>query len=97
MRKMKLNPEDLAVDSFATATRSDGRGTVRGLAYGEMVDEAIAITDPQPVSNATCQTLCNQNTCAGSCGITCSTCNDPTCNSCVATGCYTGNQPVCCA
>lgn len=30
MKKLRLNPEDLTVESFPTATAADERGTVRG-------------------------------------------------------------------
>jgi hypothetical protein len=98
MRKLKLNPEQLAVESFQTATPAGRAGTVRGAAFG--ADHEIAepgVIAPAPVSIWTCETGCGQNTCGGTCGVTCATCDDPTCNSCYATGCWTGMSPECCA
>jgi hypothetical protein len=100
MRKLKLNPEQLAVESFETAAIRPGDGTVRGLAFqaeNEAVAEPVPGDDQVFLSIWTCQTNCGQNTCGGSCGVTCATCNDPTCNSCYATGCWTGMSPECCA
>lgn len=98
MRKLRLNAEDLTVDSFQTATAGQGMGTVRGAAYaiGGQVREPIW-TQPIEETAATCQTLCGQNTCDGTCGVSCYTCNDPSCDSCHATGCRTGVSPQCCA
>ncbi|HEU4452574.1 MAG TPA: hypothetical protein VFR81_05910 [Longimicrobium sp.] len=97
MRKLTLNPEDLAVESFETATAEELLGTVRG-AQEDVEEPAEPIeTDTGFLSIWTCQTNCNQLTCGGSCGVTCATCNDPTCNSCFQTRCWTGNSPVCCA
>jgi hypothetical protein len=39
MRKLKLNPEHLAVESFSTALADGTRGTVRGALYAELVGE----------------------------------------------------------
>ncbi|HEX6367978.1 MAG TPA: hypothetical protein VF006_03530 [Longimicrobium sp.] len=96
MRKLKLHAEDLTVDSFETAAPDHLLGTVRA---AQDVAEPVEPGDDValPWTWWTCQTGCGQNTCGGSCGVTCSTCNDPTCNSCYATGCWTGNSPQCCA
>lgn len=97
MRKLTLNPEHLTVESFETASTAALLGTVR--AAQQDVAEPV---EPEPGETVewtiwTCQTRCNQNTCDGTCGVTCATCNDPTCNSCYATRCWTGNSPQCCA
>lgn len=99
MRKLKLHAEDLTVESFETAAAADLPGTVRGAQedVAEPVEPEPGETIVAPWTWWTCQTGCGQNTCGGSCGVTCSTCNDPTCNSCFATRCWTGNSPQCCA
>jgi len=102
MRKLKLNLEQLAVESFQTASAGDATGTVRGAAYAEEITEPSVITEPIPtdtiiITIRTCQTACNQITCGGTCGVTCATCDDPTCNSCFVTRCWTGHSPECCA
>lgn len=102
MRKLKLHLDELAVDSFETAPMSRLAGTVRGAADAPGIPDEGDVVEPEPSDVAilsiwTCWTACGQNTCGGSCGVTCATCNDPTCNSCHITMCWTGNSPECCA
>lgn len=98
MRKLRLNPDQLAVESFETASAADALGTVR--AAQEDIAEPVEPVEPGEeiiLSIWTCRTNCGQLTCGASCGVTCSTCYDPTCNSCFVTRCWTGNSPECCA
>jgi hypothetical protein len=99
MRKLKLDPEQLMVESFATV-RMGGEGTVRGAAC-----ETAPQTDPSDCGS--CDTQCGQWTCDQSCNGTCGgwscdescagTCYyDVTCNSCNITLCPTGASPECC-
>lgn len=94
MRKLKLDPEQLMVESFATA-RIEGEGTVRGAEIGEDVQEPVPGDDVGILSIWTCFTNCNQLTCNLSCAGTCY--YDRTCNSCQITTCPTGASPECCA
>ena len=87
MRKWKLDPETLSVESFAVASADVLRGTVRGASFEDDVEEPVPGDDVAFLSLFTCQTRCNQNTCDGTCGRTCATCNDPTCDSCFITRC----------
>jgi hypothetical protein len=59
MRKMKLQLDDLRVESFATAEATTHRGTVRG--HDQILPEDEAGTD------ATCPPVntCNQTYCGG--------------------------------
>jgi hypothetical protein len=86
MRKLKLDLEHLAVESFTTATGDVPWGTVRA-ASDEQVEELAGGEEVGLVSWFTCQTDCNQNTCGGTCSRTCATCSDPTCDSCYITRC----------
>lgn len=86
MRKLKLDLEHLAVESFTTATDGVRWGTVRA-ASDEPVEEPAVGEEVGFLSWFTCQTRCNQNTCGGTCGRTCATCYDPTCDSCYITKC----------
>lgn len=89
MRKLKLDVEQLAVESFATAADGVRWGTVRAAS-----DEEEEVLEPVPgdgevaiLSLWTCKTQCNQDTCDITCARTCATCNDPTCDSCFITRC----------
>ena len=71
MRQLKLNIEDLSVESFATYAEEAHRGTVHGYVYdiapasmpeGTCVETCTtAYTDP-----ATCCWTCNDDTCISS-------------------------------
>jgi hypothetical protein len=81
MKKMKLNLEQLAVDSFDTSTALEKRGTV----FGEQCTCPTNCTCP---GCPTCYESCN-GTCGDSCHGTCAgqwSC-DPTCDSCYYTQC----------
>ena len=79
MKKIKLNLDDLKVESFHTTPETgEGReGTVFGLAGGDTI--------PAPTGQCltwgdTCEIGCtNEVTCLITCGVTC---DDYTCNSC---------------
>lgn len=91
MRKLKLEIEELAVESFEVERDRGTAGTVRGLAFGDAADAgAVAIT--VPVTNT-----CPQVTYCASCVATCDSCVGPSCDSCQITRCATGNSPECCA
>jgi hypothetical protein len=82
MHKLRLDLDDLTVDSFDTGAEADRLGTVRANQELEVGDAIVA---PAPVSwNTDCRSICF-------------TCYDPTCDSCYATGCRTRNTPECCA
>ncbi|HEU0301773.1 MAG TPA: hypothetical protein VFR37_20130 [Longimicrobium sp.] len=87
--KLKLNPEQLAVDSFDTTVPGKSRGTV----FGEQCTCPTACTCPGcPSCDDTCPVTC-PNTCQAGCGTGSYTdcCPDETCQN---TRC--GNF-VCCA
>ncbi|MDB4947494.1 MAG: hypothetical protein JWM27_143 [Gemmatimonadetes bacterium] len=69
MRKIRLNPDDLHVESFSTLNAEmDGVGTVLGQVKMPPADPATI--DPCVVYTQTCGASCNGtcvNTCAGSC------------------------------
>jgi len=98
MRKLKLDPEQLAVESFATAEIEALQGTVRGAqdgVDGEIKEPAPGEEEVIAASWFTCFTKCDQLTCRLSCAGTCY--YDKTCNSCHITMCPTGASPECCA
>jgi hypothetical protein len=77
MRKMRLDPERLAVETFAPRPDGAGRvGTVRAHDSGDGCDTDPPTNDPNVFS-------CNFLSCAGTCRITCGACGltqvDPTC------------------
>jgi hypothetical protein len=77
--KLKLNLEQLTVDSFDTSASEKPRGTV----FGEQCTCYTNCTCPGcPTCDASCNGTCG-GTCAGSCYGTC----DATCNTCAAS-CY---------
>jgi hypothetical protein len=92
MKKLALNIEDLAVESFETSEDLAGRGTVRGLESTGF--EIICTCDSD---NGTCDESCQGgcgtdytcNSCNGTCGgASCGLCsNEPTC--------ATGHQIIC--
>lgn len=87
MRKLKLEIEELVVDSFATDTaESRFTGTVRARAdYGADAEPVEEEPAPEPAT-ATC--TCPQVTYCASCVNTCDACTHSTCHS---------GAPVCCA
>lgn len=84
MRKLRLDLDEIRVDSFRTSEESAWRGTVRGNGGPDgaeaEVDEEVAITPPPPPKTAspeytcfdtcaaTCQTRCTCPTYFGECG-----------------------------
>ena len=87
MRKLRLNPEHLAVESFPTAPRGDAAGTVRGLGFEDVPSDPVPTGDQTIISGDTCLTQCFQRTCLS--------CTEPSCDSCI-TACMTGKYPICC-
>jgi len=82
MRKMRLDLDELTVESFATAEALRSLGTVKG-----NLDDAIAIaiTAPQPVLTPDCSADSACDTCRYSCIDSCTP--QPTCDSCFVTRC----------
>ncbi len=95
MKKLKLNLEDLKVESFETVSRKNKKGTINGNAPTwpndpTCAEECItAFTDPCDTQYNTCDESCGVScpaTCAGSCvGPTCkntcqNTCQGVTCD-----------------
>jgi hypothetical protein len=89
--KLKLNLEDLAVDTFDTTVREKAKGTV----FGEQCTCYTNCTCPGcPTCYASCNGTCDAS-CNGTCDASCNgTCNCPsgnTCDwSCRATDCNWG-------
>ena len=79
MRKMKLDVEQLAVESFATAESLNALGTVRG--NGVLIGDAITV--PIDTPNCSADSMCD--TCKYSCIDSCTP--QPTCDSCFVTRC----------
>jgi hypothetical protein len=94
--KLKLNLDDLTVDSFHTAAGDKATGTVFGEQQCTCLTQCGQNTCPGcPTCDATCNGSCAA-TCAGTCantcddytcGASCNTCNFA-CQSCMGTGCY---------
>lgn len=72
--KLKLNMEELAVDSFDTSTANKPRGTV----FGEQCTCWTQCGQNTCPGCPTCDASCN-GTCAGTCA---NTCDDNTCVGC---------------
>jgi hypothetical protein len=73
--KLKLNLEDLTVDSFDTTRPPPKKGTVFG-------EQCTCYTNCTCPGCPTCYASCN-GTCAGTCENTCAnTCDDATCVGC---------------
>lgn len=88
MKKVKLNLDDLRVESFATTPpASSGRGTVFGQATEPQTCGAGA-TCYQTCTEVgvTCVNPCTGNTCGASCG---GTCFEDTCDTCPQVTCPT--------
>ncbi|HEX8905880.1 MAG TPA: pinensin family lanthipeptide [Longimicrobiaceae bacterium] len=91
MRKLRLDLDELAVESFETQRSAGHAGTVKGREIdaaddGDIIGTIIILTQTCPIV-----TWC------ASCVATCDSCDGPSCNSCQITTCYTGNSPECCA
>ena len=87
MRKLTLDLDELAVESFETAVEARGIGTVNGRALAPAPDPDI---DRSPLlSCRTCFSMCR--TCEISCNGTCiscpATCFDVTCATCGGESC----------
>ena len=79
MRKLKLNLEQLTVDSFSTERRLVGEGTVRAHSYYVTVDPYVNACS-EPASQYCMETDFHWNTCGNSCVNMCfPTGNDPSC------------------
>jgi hypothetical protein len=79
MRKIRLNPEDLHIDSFSTLAPEEERGTVLG---HYRVPPAESGMDPCVVYTNTCGASC-YGTCGATCGATCyNTCGNTCGTSC---------------
>ncbi len=91
MRKIRLDVEQLAVESFATQSRARAAiGTVRG--NGIMLGDGILMGDgfdavANPVNTPNCSADTNCDTCRFSCIDTCAP--QATCDSCFVTRCKT--------
>lgn len=97
MRKLKLDVERLAVESFETSGAAPQLGTVKGQAGGALEPEPLEpdLTTNHPSIQFSCQTQCTCGT--GAC-LTCgATCGGDTCISCQAS-CVTCEtcQPTTC-
>ena len=88
MRKLRLNLEQLAVDTFQTATSPADEGTV----FGEQCTCRTACTCP---GCPTCDnTQCNQGSCGDTCDWTCpASCAFSCAGSCWYTNC--ASNPTC--
>jgi len=88
MKKLSLDLDQLAVESFDTATARAPRGTVRG---NDISDTTCYQRLCECQSAFTCDTDCNQNTCGGD------TCGDSCVNICAPSnaGEHTCVQPSC--
>lgn len=103
MRKLKLDVEELEVESFHTHGNARRPGTIRGHGdvdeFGQAEGVEVAITVPIPVtpfcpSVFTC--TCPQVTYCASCANTCETCFGPTCMTACGGTCPSGGE-ICCA
>jgi hypothetical protein len=92
MRKLKLDLEDLSVESFATTPESRGEG---GTVFGQ--NHCTCYTQCTCPGCPTCDATCNGscvNTCASSCNGTCgNTCGD-TCGG-YTCDCWPSNDTGC--
>lgn len=95
MKKIKLDLDALSVDSFATSTETEGRGTVQAHRppWTEGIEcESIEWCEPGTgYSDCDCGT--NPTNC-GTCATNCGTCYDATCGN---TYCGTCDPYCCCS
>lgn len=86
MHKLRLQMDDLRVESFETTAAARAKGTV----FGEQCTCYTECTCPGcPTCDATCGETCG-NTCDASCAYTCAyTCDDVSCGgTCGGNSCY---------
>ena len=85
MRKLKLDVEHLAVESFETSEAAPQLGTVKGQAGGALEPEPLEpdLTTNHPTLYASCYTKCSCGT--GACATCGATCGGDTCFSCADT------------
>ncbi len=81
MRKLKLDLEELAVESFATTPESRGEG---GTVFGQ--NHCTCYTQCTCPGCPTCDASCN-GTCGGTCATCAASCNG-TCGATCAASCY---------
>ena len=103
MNKLKLQLEDLVIDSFSTTPVRRAKGTV----YGEQCTCPTACTCPGcPTCDASCGGTCGGTcdaSCYGSCGDTCDcgtaydvSCNGYSCDpTCAGWGTFPGPNQLC--
>ena len=90
MRKLKLEIEDLAVESFATGAGAYRAGTVRGrngedfVGFGEGIDEVEIGDDAEAPETRTCPVITHCASCVH------------TCDACTVRTCAAGGE-ICCA
>lgn len=84
--KIKLNPDELSVESFTPFTGESGRGTVQG--YGDPVQSGPRATACLCPATSVCIPTVNDQTCVVT------ACNDVTCTCPPATG-PTCDQDTC--
>lgn len=91
-KKLSLNLDQLAVESFDTSTVAKPRGTVRAF---DITASTCYDNDCGCLSDATCNTACGGYTCEGTCGEY--TCGNSCVNICPPTnhGERTCNAPTC--
>jgi len=86
MKKLKLNLDEIKVESFETNFNVNKKGTANGFVTG-------AVCIPTEGYQPTCDYPSCNNTRCGSCDISCNpgsyTCNDSCNNSCYPTDCST--------
>jgi hypothetical protein len=89
MKKLKLDLEDLSVESFATTPESRGEG---GTVFGQQCTCYTQCTCP---GCPTCDASCN-GTCGGTCGGTCEASCNGTCDFTCDYSCGAGCDPNSC-
>jgi hypothetical protein len=108
MKKLRLDPDALAVESFATHASGAATGTVRGR-DADVIVGTVEISIPVPPLPPITVTLQTDHIVCGSCDMTCGTCLTQcascftclTCNtgctSCLDSGCPTAAGACCLA
>lgn len=102
MRKLKLNVEELEVESFHTHAGARRPGTVQGHrdafeGFAQAEGAEVAITVPvTPFCPSILTCTCPQVTYCASCVNTCETCYGPSCMTACGATCASGG-PICCA
>lgn len=112
MPKLKLEIDELRVDSFETHPAARAHGTVEGraIAPGGAIGEPVPVTNDvkgcldswintcvtAKISECPGETCGGQLTCGASCQATCETCFGPTCVTACLGTCLSGG-PICCA